>query len=92
MQFELIKEVESIARKEYQCNASLFVEPCLFDLIGDLSFSEKRAVVQARRDGWKILKGQRYIRQTIKFEGEISTVHSRVDMHRICLNHDLYQI
>ena len=78
-----------IARKDYRCDASEYV--C--DRVGDqlFSFADYRIIVRAKRDGWKIKKGQRYEKCVGKWDGEWSTFRARQDMHELCLKYDLYQ-
>ena len=47
---ELISETRPIARKNHDCMASDWIQD--IDLTGELSFSERRALVMARRESW----------------------------------------
>jgi hypothetical protein len=59
--------------------------------LGDfLSFSEMREVVKAKRNGYRIRKGQQYVKQTGIYEGELVTFKAIPALHDICLRHDLY--
>jgi len=65
---------------------------------GDLSetfrccdWTEKRAIIKARRNNWKIQPGQRYIRQAVVWEGRLGTFKAIPEMHDICVKYDLYE-
>ena len=79
------------ARKNYECMASDWIQNCLSEVIEDCDFSEKRELVKARRNKWKIVKGERYLRQTMIFEGEMTTFRAIPAMHDICVKCDIYQ-
>lgn len=80
------------AKKDYQCMASDWI------INGDLAetfrccdWEQKRSIIRARRNGYKILKGQKYLRQAIVFEGRMETFRAIPEMHEICVEYDLYQ-
>lgn len=54
------------------------------------TFTEKRQIVKAKQNRWKILKGNKYIRQSVKYEGRIYTFKAIPDMHKLCLKYDWY--
>ena len=88
---EMVGEVQHpIARKDYDCDASIWIYSG--DITGEYyTFSELRQIVKAKRDGWKIKKGQKYIKQTLKDGGELFTFRAREDMHKICVDNDIYR-
>lgn len=88
----VIRETEPIARKAYECNACLFLQEYLNWSGRDTGFtiSELRAIVKARRNGWQIQPGERYLKQVQKFEGEIVTVRCVPAIDMICHKYDLY--
>ena len=92
MSIVIISELTPISRKEYECNACLWLLDYLNDQPRDtgLTISELRTVVKVKRNGWKIKPGDKYLRQVQKFEGEISTVRSIPAIDEICQRHDLY--
>lgn len=67
------------------CNASHWIRECLDDIVSDLTFAEKRAVVTARRNGWAILQGESYRhyvwseRYTDEDTGEVHTDPEEMD-------------
>ena len=88
----IIHESTQKARKDYYCNA------CEFLLEGDnvcelgLTFSEYRSIVKAKQNGYKILKGEIYLRQYNSDETSKDTWVYRAipEIHKICLKYDLY--
>lgn len=84
------KEVKK-ARKEYHCDASLFIRDYLNNCIDlPFSFAEKRAIILAKRNGWKILKGQPYTKQFNSVDGETYKFRAIPSMHQICLKYKMY--
>ena len=53
---------------------------------------ELRTLSRARKNKWKIIKGQEYIRQGNTHDGEIYTFRAIPEIHKICLKYDLYEI
>jgi hypothetical protein len=91
----LIHHQEPIAQKDYSCDAIEIIEQSggLGYAASQLGFSyaELRVLVRARRDEWKIKKGQVYIRQRVTDGGDIWTFRARPEIHEICLRHNLYE-
>jgi len=80
------------ARKVYHCQASDWI------LYGDFwetlrccNWDEKRDIVRAKRNNYRIQPGQQYLRQAIVFEGRMETFRAIPAMHDICIKYDLYQ-
>ena len=91
---EFIRKREPVARKDYPCEASEWlVEDCYYlDDIGSLTFSEKKVLVKARRNNWKVKKGDKYIRFTQRScEGQIFDSKVIPEIHAICLKYDIYE-
>ena len=89
---ELIHKSNPIARKEYSCDACTFLfeldDPCELGL----TFYEKREIVKAIQKNYKILKGEKYIRQFNKDGGNNTwTFRAIPSIHAICAKHDLYE-
>jgi hypothetical protein len=80
------------ARKHHTCMASEWlVNSCDHPFaLEDFSFTERRQIVIARRQHWRILPGQVHHVSVLKQDGEIYTFRAIPDIHAICLNHDLY--
>jgi len=84
------EETRPVAQKDYDCDAS----PWIYN--GDMNrdcyeYHELRDIVRAKRDGYMIKKGMRYIKQTLKDRGDIYTFRARLDMHDLCLKYDIYE-
>lgn len=76
------------ARKDYHCDACDFI--CEVINEGYFSFAEMRLIAQAKRNGWKIKKGQIYDKTSGKWDGEFSVFRAIPEMNALCLEHDLY--
>jgi len=90
---EIINEKIRTARKEYECNACIWLNEHL-DGNGRTGtgflFSELRQIIQAKRDGWKILKGQSYRHYTCKYEGELYPTRERPEITAILTKYQLW--
>ncbi len=78
------------ARKNYGCCACDWVSE-----IGEydyMTFAERRAVVIARNNGWRILKGEKHHCQTIlDCDGKPFTFRAKFEIHDICIKYDIYE-
>ena len=81
----LLSESMPIARKEHNCNACDFA----FEDITGYTFDELRSLVTARRNKYKILKGQKYVKQNIKDTDGIRMYKAIPEIHDICVKYDL---
>ena len=79
---------EPIARKDYHCNACDWLDTYLNG--GIFSFAEYRLIVKAKRDGWRIKAGQRYVKVEGKWDGEWSIFRARPEINEICQKHSIY--
>jgi len=86
----LLTDERPIARKEYHCQASDWINDCGW-ADGDWTQEEAEDIEAARKDGWKIRKGERYVYQTGRHEGEMVTFRAKERLHEICLRHNLYE-
>jgi hypothetical protein len=85
----VLSESEPKARKLHDCMASDFILASGISGNG-YSFAELRVIAKAKKNKYKVIKGQKYIRQNNTFEGELYTFKAIPEMHQICLDHDLY--
>lgn len=84
-------EIHPVAKKIYECNASLFMIECLDDIWELLTKQEKKEVNIAQKEGWKILPGQRYRKYNWKDGLDISwSNRERIEISKICIKYDLY--
>lgn len=88
MGWDCYEESTPIARKDYNCDASDF----LCEMIGEVkfSFAELRLIVKAKRDKWRIKKGQKYLKVKGKWDGDFCTFRARPELDDICRKHELY--
>lgn len=88
----IIHESKPKARKNYSCDA------CEFIFNGDYrygyTFTEFRAISIARRKCYRIVKGEKYIRQynSDSTSGETYTFRAIPEIHEICIKYRLYDL
>lgn len=78
------------ARKSHSCMASEIILAGGINGFG-YSFSDLRIIAKAKKNKFQIIKGQEYIRQNNKCDGDIYTFKAIPGMHQICIDHDLYE-
>ena len=84
---KITREYNSIARNDYPCNAL----ECLQDHdIASFDYSDRRALVEVRRNGWKIKKGQKHLVQFNCFDGRVCKFRAIPEVHAICIKYDAY--
>lgn len=88
MSITVIHESMPVARKQYNCQASTFLGWIYRSHL--LTFADKRALVKAKQNGYKIQKGQVYVRQFNTADGHTWTFRAIPEIHNICCNLDLY--
>ena len=86
---ELLSESRPIARKEHDCMSCEFIINSGWSG-DDWTPEEQKEVKAALADKWKIKKGERYVRQSVKQDGEIHTFRAKEAMHKICIKYDFY--
>jgi len=87
--WDLAKDSKPVARKEYKCQAWPWIDNGIsFD---DLDATEKEVIEKARKEGFKILKGTRYLRVDGKWDGEFTTYRARLDLQKICDDHEIQE-
>lgn len=87
---EVLRITYQKARKDYHCNACYWLCEGLDDIFWNLSYREKRAIVRARRNGWKIKKGETYVRATIKDDGRLHTYRAIPAIDILCGETGIY--
>ena len=88
---EILRSTERIARKDYNCDASLWItDSGILQERKFFSIKDLRTLVKVRNDKWKILKGMKYHEQVIK-DGSLYTVRGRLDIIDICQRYDLFE-
>lgn len=88
--WEFATESKPIAIKEYDCQAWPWIdnEGCYPD---DFTEEEQAIIENARNEGFKILPGTQYLRIDGKWEGEFTTYRARLDIQKICDDHELQE-
>jgi len=86
---EVLSESTPKARKDYDCMACEFI---LNNGIDGMGFTrpELRIISKARKSGYKILKGDVYMCQNNKFDGELYTFKAIPEIAAICFKYDLF--
>lgn len=72
MSYELLSESYPVAQKTYYCDACNVMSQDPRFYFDEMTFSEKRTIVKARKNDFHIIKGQKYVMQTGKFDGEFT--------------------
>jgi hypothetical protein len=84
-----LSESTHIATKDYRCWACDWISNLLHEY--EFTFAERRAIVKARKNGWRIKKGEKYIVQNNVQNGEFYSFKAIPAIHEICLKHDIYE-
>ena len=84
----IIETRYQIAKKDYVCDAC----PWLFETeLTGFTIAEYRAMVRAKRNGYMIKKGERYLRQVSVCGGDFMVFKAIPEISKICLKYDIYQ-
>ena len=86
---ECIYQNKVTARKDHVCNGcQVYLSEYSAQ---DFPFSQKKELIQAAKDGFKIKKGQKYLRCTVVHSGNIWTFKVRIDIDVFLTKHGIYQ-
>lgn len=55
------------------------------------TISERRAIVKAKNNNWKVKKGERAIYFVGVYNGDFYYCHCIPEIHNICVKYDLYE-
>jgi hypothetical protein len=91
---ELITQSTVVSRKEYNCDGCI----CLLNLgstqqlIEELNLTkeESEVLMKAKEDGFKILKGQTYLKQVLKDGGFIYSCRIKPEIYDLINKYDLF--
>lgn len=88
---ENIKTTFHISKKDYKCDACLEAFDCCIEYAKNtkMTFTEMRAVITAKNNGWKIKKGQRYIKQFNKMDGDVFVYSAIPEIMQISTKYNL---
>ncbi len=85
-------EVQPRARKGYFCMAAeQLLNGDFKEVFRCCTYAEKKSIVRAKRNQWRIQPGQRYIRQAVVWEGQLGTFRAIPEIHGICTKYNLYE-
>lgn len=85
---ETISETRPRARKNHICNACEWINRDLSNC--QMTFSEAKEYVKAMRNGFKIKKGELYVKQFNKDGGDTWTYKAIPAMHAIAIKYDVF--
>ncbi len=85
---QLIRESNPVAKKAYNCVACEYIREFLNQ--GYFTISDYRKIVKAKRQGWKIQPGQRYVKQVQVDGRELITYRAIPEMDELCNLYDLW--
>ena len=81
-----------VARKNYGCGACDWITEWLYDFFALLTFTEKKMVIRARQNGWRIMKGEKHIKATIVgCDNDLYTWRAIIEIDRLCIKYDVYE-
>lgn len=88
---EILSESTPTARKEHECMACEFI---LNNSINGEGFTrpELRALSRARKNKWRIVKGQKYVKQNNKIGSDLYTFKAIQEIHDICVKYEFYAV
>jgi len=87
MNINVLREEYPVARKDHNCSACEWIR----EDMRDFTFAELREIVIAKRNGWKIKKGQKYIKQINICDGDFGVYKAIPEIHDICIEHDMFE-
>ena len=87
--WEVCESSVRVARKEYDCDAWPWIDN---SGLVDEDYTEEQFLVlaEAKKQGCKILKGDKYLHVKGKFEGDWCTYRARLDLNDLCNELDLF--
>ena len=89
---EVLSESMPVARKDYHCMACEWLNKSGYATKQDLTPDEWEAYQKAESNEFKVKKGEKYVRQNNKYDGEIYTFIGIPDIDAICQKYDLYEV
>lgn len=89
----VIRKSKHVARKKYTCNACEWIDALLPYGLTDyeMTCSELREIVRARRNGWQIVPGQLYIKEVGIYEGDFYVWRAIPAIDAICRKYNIYE-
>lgn len=90
MSWRHISDTIRTARNDHNSDCYEYLDESDYMHYG-LTFTEYRQVITAKRKGWKILKGEKYIDRFGTWEGEICKQKIIPEIDHILHKYDMYQ-
>ena len=93
---EIIKSTTPKAKKKYACMASEFLRDAMGSIASmnpnyfGFSDEELASIEKAKANNWKILKGETYVYQFNKSDGDTYVFRAIPAIHDICCIHAFY--
>lgn len=78
-----------IAKKDYSCDACHWLNEG--GLPDGMTISEIKTFIRAKRDGFKIKAGQKYVKVVQIWCGDFSVFKARPEIDDICKKYDIYE-
>lgn len=79
------------ARKDYPCDAWGWLSNCDCQEFSTLTFSERKSIVKAKRNSFKIKRGEIMYKCSGRFDGEFTIFRAIPELDAICKKYDIYQ-
>lgn len=90
MSWDVCTVTNPVSRKDYSCDACRVISGFGWDT-EDFTMVELAVFQKAKYEGYKILKGTKYIKCHGIWEGRPGTFRAREDIDVICHRHGLYE-
>jgi len=91
MSWEVSTETHPVARKDYHCQASDWIDNTLGWGEEDYDEDDRAVIKKALSEGCRIISGTKYLKVSGRYDGEFTTFRAREDLHAICEKYDLYE-
>ena len=87
----VLRSSTPVARKNYGCDACVWIIEGLPDVADGLTFSELRSIVTARKNGWRVMKGEKHSQATIVgCDNDLFSWRAITAIHDICQKYEIY--
>ena len=87
----VIRSTRPVARKRYACDACGWLD-MYPDAIEEMTWTEKRQVVAARRNSFCIQPGQQYIKDVGIFDEDWYTFRAIPSINALCIKYNIYEL
>lgn len=88
MSITVLNDTMPKARRSYPCDASRYVLEYVNE--GMFTIDEYRYIIRAKRNGYMIQPGQKYVKQVAVWNGDFGVFRAIPEMHDIAWKYDLY--